>query len=72
MLASSMRDGEFAGLIGRNGAGKTTLLRTVMGLLPCRGGTLTLTANRLLNCRRTAACAWESAICRRTAGWCRA
>ena len=33
--------GEFAGLIGRNGAGKTTLLRTMMGLLPARGGALT-------------------------------
>ena len=32
--------GEFAGLIGRNGAGKTTLLRTVMGLLPPAGGSL--------------------------------
>jgi ABC-type branched-subunit amino acid transport system ATPase component len=25
-------------LIGRNGAGKTTTLRTLMGLLPARGG----------------------------------
>ena len=32
--------GEFAGLIGRNGAGKTTLLRTVMGLLPVAGGSV--------------------------------
>jgi branched-chain amino acid transport system ATP-binding protein len=32
--------GEFAGLIGRNGAGKTTLLRTVMGILPARGGAI--------------------------------
>jgi branched-chain amino acid transport system ATP-binding protein len=32
--------GEFAGLIGRNGAGKTTLLRTLMGLLPVAGGSL--------------------------------
>lgn len=31
---------EFVGLIGRNGAGKTTLLRTVMGLLPVAGGSL--------------------------------
>jgi branched-chain amino acid transport system ATP-binding protein len=32
--------GEFVGLIGRNGAGKTTLLRTIMGLLPHRGGVI--------------------------------
>jgi branched-chain amino acid transport system ATP-binding protein len=34
--------GEFAGLIGRNGAGKTTLMRSIMGLLPCREGTVEL------------------------------
>ena len=32
--------GKFAGLIGRNGAGKTTLIRSVMGILPARGGTI--------------------------------
>ena len=42
-----LRDGEFAGLIGRNGAGKTTLLRTIMGLLPCRSGTLTFDGQSL-------------------------
>ena len=30
--------GRMCGLIGRNGAGKTTLMRSVMGLLPARGG----------------------------------
>jgi manganese/iron transport system ATP-binding protein len=30
--------GELVGLVGPNGAGKTTLLRTLMGLLPPRGG----------------------------------
>jgi branched-chain amino acid transport system ATP-binding protein len=33
--------GKFAGLIGRNGAGKTTLMRSIMGILPCRRGTVT-------------------------------
>jgi branched-chain amino acid transport system ATP-binding protein len=30
------------GLIGRNGAGKTTLIRSIMGLLPSSGGSITL------------------------------
>ena len=33
--------GEVLCLMGRNGVGKTTLLKTVMGLLPARGGTIT-------------------------------
>ena len=33
--------GKFAGLIGRNGAGKTTLMRSIMGILPCRRGSIT-------------------------------
>jgi len=40
--------GKFAGLIGRNGAGKTTLMRSIMGILPCRSGTVTF-EGRLLN-----------------------
>jgi len=34
--------GQCAGLIGRNGAGKTTLMRSIMGLLPCREGSVEL------------------------------
>jgi len=34
--------GQMAGLIGRNGAGKTTLMRSIMGLLPARGGSIVL------------------------------
>src|SRR2546423_14622296 len=33
-------EGEVVALMGRNGMGKTTLLRTVMGLLPARGGSI--------------------------------
>ncbi|MDP2358092.1 MAG: ABC transporter ATP-binding protein [Beijerinckiaceae bacterium] len=31
-------EGEFATLLGRNGMGKTTTIKTIMGLLPARGG----------------------------------
>lgn len=43
----SVPDGKFAGLIGRNGAGKTTLMRSVMGILPCRRGTITFDGQSL-------------------------
>jgi branched-chain amino acid transport system ATP-binding protein len=33
-----LRRGEVAALMGRNGAGKSTTLKTIMGLLPARGG----------------------------------
>src|SRR5947207_9856351 len=34
----SVAQGQVLCLMGRNGVGKTTLLKTVMGLLPARGG----------------------------------
>jgi urea transport system ATP-binding protein len=37
-----VRAGEVVCLMGRNGVGKTTLLKTVMGVLPARGGRVTL------------------------------
>src|ERR1700675_1068742 len=40
-VSMSVPSGHFAGLIGRNGAGKTTLMRSIMGILPCRRGTIT-------------------------------
>ena len=39
-VSLSVEPGEFAGLIGRNGAGKTSLMRSIMGILPARGGSI--------------------------------
>jgi branched-chain amino acid transport system ATP-binding protein len=39
--------GQLAGLIGRNGAGKTTLMRTLIGVLPPRGGSVALEGRSL-------------------------
>jgi branched-chain amino acid transport system ATP-binding protein len=39
--------GEIVALIGSNGAGKTTTLRAICGLLPLRGGTVTLDGERV-------------------------
>jgi branched-chain amino acid transport system ATP-binding protein len=36
----TLRQGEFAALLGRNGMGKTTLLRGLLGLVPVRGGSV--------------------------------
>ena len=36
----TVEPGETVILLGANSAGKTTLLRTIIGLLPCRGGTI--------------------------------
>ena len=38
----SVREGEFAGLIGSNGAGKSTLIKCVFGLIPLRRGALSI------------------------------
>ena len=46
-VSLSVPTGKFAGLIGRNGAGKTTLMRSIMGILPCRRGTVTFDGKTL-------------------------
>jgi urea transport system ATP-binding protein len=38
----SVTSGQVICLMGRNGVGKTTLLKTIMGLLPARGGRIAL------------------------------
>lgn len=37
-VSLDIEQGTCLGILGHNGMGKTTLLRTLMGLLPCRGG----------------------------------
>lgn len=41
-IALELRAGEVLALLGPNGHGKTTLLKTLLGLLPPQGGTLSL------------------------------
>jgi len=41
-LSLEVNEGELVTLLGRNGVGKTTTVRTIMGLLPARGGRITL------------------------------
>jgi len=38
--------GELVTVIGANGAGKSTLAKTIFGLVPVRGGAITLLVNR--------------------------
>jgi branched-chain amino acid transport system ATP-binding protein len=40
--------GEVVTLLGRNGMGKTTTIRTLMGLLPARGGKVEFDGEELL------------------------
>jgi branched-chain amino acid transport system ATP-binding protein len=47
----SLSAGSVVGLFGPNGAGKTTLLMTIAGLLPARGGTVSVSGESLRNGR---------------------
>ena len=46
-VSLEVREGEIVSVIGSNGAGKTTTLRAVSGLLPLRGGQITLEEGRI-------------------------
>ena len=41
--------GEFVTLLGRNGMGKTTTVRTIMGILPIRGGEIVFDGQQIHN-----------------------
>ena len=49
-----LRAGEIVTIIGHNGAGKTTTLKTIFGMLPALGGTVTYRGNDVTHssCRR--------------------
>ena len=40
-LDFAIHEGEIVGILGHNGMGKSTLLKTLMGLVPTTGGTIT-------------------------------
>ncbi len=42
-----VNEGEIVSVVGANGAGKTTLIRTIMGILPCKSGTITFQGQRI-------------------------
>ena len=46
-VSFSIEEGEMATLLGRNGMGKTTTVRSIMGLTPSRGGTVSFRGERI-------------------------
>ncbi|HEY6433982.1 MAG TPA: ABC transporter ATP-binding protein [Acetobacteraceae bacterium] len=46
--AFEVREGEVVTLLGRNGAGKTTTMKSIMGLVPCRDGTIRFRGRELI------------------------
>ncbi|MBM7787561.1 ABC transporter ATP-binding protein [Tenggerimyces flavus] len=46
-ISFTVSEGEVVTLIGTNGAGKTTTLRTISGLLPLTGGSITFQGERI-------------------------
>jgi ABC-type branched-subunit amino acid transport system ATPase component len=56
------------GVIGPNGAGKTTLMRVISGLLPLRGGAMTLEGRSVGGLPAHRMVEQASRMCRKTGG----
>jgi branched-chain amino acid transport system ATP-binding protein len=50
-LSATAREGRVLAILGRNGAGKSTTLKTIMGLLPLRGGRIAFEGRDLARLR---------------------
>lgn len=46
-MSFSVNEGEMVSLLGRNGMGKTTTIRSLMGMVPIHGGTITFEGQEL-------------------------
>ena len=60
--------GEIVSIVGANGAGKTTLLNTIAGLIPARGGSITLGERDITRMRAHELPAAASRWCPKAAG----
>lgn len=48
-MSFSVQEGEMVSLLGRNGMGKTTTIRSLMGMVPTHGGTITFEGKEVQN-----------------------
>lgn len=48
-MSFSINEGEVVSLLGRNGMGKTTTIRSLMGMVPIHGGTITFEGKQVNN-----------------------
>ena len=48
-MSFSVNEGEVVSLLGRNGMGKTTTIRSLMGMVPTHGGTITFEGKQVNN-----------------------